>query len=1152
VQIGIWFALTDAPRYDQPGPCAEERMNHGPTVTDPMTGALTRAVFHDHVREALAVASANGEELSLLVLDLDHFKSINDAFGHARGDQVLVEFACRASDVSRGSDALFRFGGDEFVLLLPGTGSEQAVLLAERLIVAVRSAPFAGDPPLTISVSVGLATANGADDSAEELLARADRHLYAAKRAGRGRVAGNDEAKADNDGRLLEREGANQSVRQFLKLLPQYRRGALLASGIDGAGHTSFLREAQQNARLLGYRTVALTGRSAYATHPYGALLDGLGLEMGLLAVAGDTEALLAGLNGTDAGVVWLIDRMDLIDPASLNTLRRLLETGDGPALGVVVAGTETHRAEAWLGGLLRERVELAPLSLVASQVLVRTHLRWEPPDELTAQVWQQTGGLPGRIVTALEGLQKDGGLIRGADGYALMPDFASRLGALTASHDPERSLPRPGKSLVGRDRELVSLKTLLLERRLVSIVGQGGLGKTHLAMQLALEVSHRFRDGAVFVSLASLTEASELGSRLAQEFGLKPSRDALEALETFLARREMLLVLDNFEHLLEAAPAVGRLLAVAPGLSVLTTSRERLRLPEEWMLALDGLDLPVEGRDPDHSGALRLLLQAARRVDAGVGFEREDALAAARICRLVGGMPLGLELAASWVKVLSFPEIADEIEGNLGFLRLPDASGEHPERHRSLQAAFESSWHFLDAHQQHVLARLSLFRGGFTREAALTVAGASVSGLLALINLSLLQRDPQRQGRYVMHELLRQFALVKLQEGDQEYCEARREHAAYFLGFAEMADPELRGPDQEVWLERVNAELDNLRTALRVYQDGDAPGDGLRLSIALKWFFYTRGLIFEGISWLEFFLERGGGATDAVRARALAELGGLEKEVGQAMRSRQRIEESLRLYRGLNDAEGLGDALRVLGLLECEAGNYRESLAHLEESLALHRQAEAWWGVGATLNDLGIVCYFLDDRARSEVMFRESLEVKRRIGDAQGVAYAIGNLAGFSQNPDDELAAEEESLAIKRRLNDRQGIANSLANIGIRHARDGNYALADARLAESLALLLEIGREYKVADVLTSCAEQALERRDFAKALSLAASVTRWQQSAQTRLPPGAIKLLERVTEAARAALGSQAAMVWNDGWMLDLESMVMRTISGAKPGFG
>lgn len=1121
-------------------------MHHGTTPTDPLTGALTRADFNHRLRDALETATANNEELSVLMLDLDHFKSINDAFGHVRGDQVLTEFAQRVADVSRGTDLLFRFGGDEFVLLLPGTGSEQAVLLAERLIVAVRSVPFAGEPPLTVSVSVGLATALGTDDNADELFARADRHLYAAKRAGRGRLAGRDETDADGGGRLLEREDASQGLRQFLKLLPQYRRGALLVSGSDGAGHSSFLREAERAARLLGYRTVGLTGRRAYATHPFGALLDGLGLELGLLAIATDMDALSKALDGSHGGVVWLIDRMELIDPASLNALRRLLESGDGPAFGVVVAGTETHRAEAWLGGLLRDRVELVPLSLAASQVLVRSHLRWEPPQAFVAWLWQHTDGLPGRIVDVLDGLQREGALIRGAEGYALMPDFASRAGVLTESPDAERALPRPGKSLVGRDRELVALKTLLLERRLVSLVGQGGLGKTHLAMQLALEISHQFRDGAVFVSLASLTDASELGPRLAQEFGLKPSGDALEALEPFLARREMLLVLDNFEHLLEAAPAVGRLLAAAPGLRVLTTSRERLRLPEEWVLELEGLELPVDASD--QSGALRLLLQAARRVDAGVGFGREDALAAARICRLVGGMPLGLELAASWVKVLSFPEIADEIEGNLGFLRLPDEADDQPERHRSLQAAFESSWHFLDVHQQRVLGRLSLFRGGFTREAALSIAGASVSGLLALINLSLLQRDPQRQGRYVMHELLRQFALHKLQQSDADQLEARRAHAAYFLSFAETADPELRGPDQEVWLERVALELDNLRTALRTYQDLDAPEDGLRLAIALKWFFYTRGLFFEGISKLEIFLARSAGAPEALRARALAELGGLEKEVGHAVRSRERIEESLRIYAGLNDARGMGNALRVLGILECEAGEFHESLAHLEESLALHRQVGELWGVGANLNDIGIVSYYLDDLTRSEASFRESLDIKRQIGDAQGVAYAIGNLAGFSQTLEQELAAEEESLTIKRRLNDRQGIANSLANLGKRYSREGNEALARARLAESLAVLLEIGRDYKMADVLISCAELALEHRRFSSALSLAASVTRWQQTAQTRLPPPTARLLERVTDAARQALGADADAAWNDGLTLDLESMVLRTISGAE----
>lgn len=1125
-------------------------MQQPTTLNDPMTGALTRAVFNDRLREALAHAAANHEELSLLVLDLDHFKSINDAFGHARGDHVLAEFAQRVGEVSRGSDLLFRFGGDEFVLLLPGTGSEQAVLLAERLVVAVRSVPFAGDPPLSLSVSIGFATALPGEDSAEELFARADRHLYAAKRAGRGRVAGQSETDADPGARLLEREGAGQSLRQFLKLLPQYRRGALLASGGDGAGHSSFLREAERSARLLGYRTIALTGRSAYATHPYGALLDGLGLEPGMLAVAGDTDALLVGLNGPHQGVVWLIDRMDLIDPASLNTLRRLFEAGDGPAFGIVVAGTETHRAEVWLGGLLRDRVELLPLSLGASQVLVRSLLRWEPPPELTTWLWQQSGGLPGRIVAALEALRREGGLIRGAHGYALMPDFASRLETIGEAHEAERPLPRPGKSLVGRDRELVALKQLLLERRLVSLVGQGGLGKTHLAMQLALENQHQYRDGALFVSLASLTDAAELGPRLAQEFGLKPSRDALEALEPYLARKEMLLVLDNFEHLLEAVPAVGRLLEAAPGLRVLTTSRERLRLPEEWVLALEGLDLPTDGTDPGHSGALRLLLQAARRVDSGVGFEPEDALAAARICRLVGGMPLGLELAAAWVKVLSFPEIAREIEDNLGFLRLPDASEDQPERHRSLHAAFESSWHFLDAHQQRVLARLALFRGGFGREAALRVAGASVSGLLALINLSLLQRDPQHQGRYVMHELLRQFALSKLQERPDEYQQARRAHAAYFLEFAEMADPELRGPDQESWLERVALELDNLRTALRVFQEEDNAEHGLRLSTALKWFFYTRGVFFEGMSWLELFLERGAGLPDAVRAGALSALGSLEKEIGHTARSRQRVAQSLELFEHLNDANGTGYALRLLGLLECEAGHYRESLALFEQSLALHRQVNESWGVGATLNDLGIVHFYLDDRARSEASFRESLEIKRQIGDAQGVAYATSNLAGFSQTPEEERAADEESLAIKRRLNDRQGIAGSLGNLGKHYIRHGEYALAEARLVESLALFLEIGREYKTADVLVACAELALERQRFANALSIAASVVRWQQSAQTRLPPDVTKLLEGVTQTARQALGAQADAAWNDGWALDLESMAMRTISGAEPG--
>ena len=678
-------------------------MNQGMTLIDPLTGALARAGFDDQVRQTLLEAARSLQETSLLILDLDHFKSINDAFGHARGDQVLAELVQRVQALSRGSDRVFRFGGDEFLLLLPDTNAEQAMLLAERLVVAVRSVPFAGDPPLSLSVSIGFSTALPGEDRPEDLFARADQHLYAAKRGGRGRVAGVDRTETDSDGRLLEREAASHEFRQFLNFLPHYRRGGLLVWGQSGAGHTCFLRESERVARLLGYKTVMLTGRSAYATHPYGALLDGLGLEAGLLAVAGDTDALLARLTEPGERLIWLMDRLEWIDPASLNTLRRLLETNTEPAMGVVVAGTETHRAETWLGGLLRDRVELAPLSPVASQVLARSVLRWEPPTHLTAWLWQQTGGVPGQIVTTLDALQRAGGLIRGADGYALMPDFASRLSTPAEHPEPEQLLPRPGKSLVGRDRELAELKVLLRERRLVSLIGQGGLGKTHLAMQLALEVNHRYRDGTVFIPLASLNDPSELMPRIAQEFGLKPTGDALAAIQSLLVRQERLLVLDNFEHLLDAAPALSRLLHAAPGLSILTTSRERLRLPEEWVLELDGLGVPTDGTDPEQypeqSGAMRLLLQAARRVDPGLRLEDADMDAATRICCLVGGLPLGLELAAAWVKVLSFQEIAQEIEGNLGFLQLPVNDTTQPERHRSLSAAFESSWGFLDVY---------------------------------------------------------------------------------------------------------------------------------------------------------------------------------------------------------------------------------------------------------------------------------------------------------------------------------------------------------------------------------------------------------------------------------------------------------------------
>ncbi|MBF6595389.1 MAG: diguanylate cyclase [Thermaceae bacterium] len=1077
---------------------------------DPLTGARSREGFEEELHDILATAALLGQPTSLLILDLDHFKSINDVFGHARGDGILLEFVGRISELIRGSDLLFRYGGDEFVLVLPGTNQDQASGLAERLLAVIKGKPFAGEPPLAVSLSIGLASASPGEADPKSLFERGDLNLYAAKTAGRGRLAGLEALPEGGSGRLLERETASESAHRFLKALPQLRRAALVVSGPAKAGHSGFLREVSQVAKLLGYRVVHLVGRRAYATHPFGALLDGLGLEEGEWAIAGDSPRLLESLTQTGPGVVWCVDQIDLLDPASLNTLHNLIQTNEGPVMGLIIAGGAEARAEVWLGSMPREHIALTPFSLGATKVFLRTLLRWEAPEAFIGWLWQASEGLPGRILEVLDALRQSKALISGGDGYALMPDYAQRFQSLP--QESVLALPHPSSSLIGRDREVAALKRLLRERRLVSVIGQGGMGKTHLVGQVALEVEHLYRDGVVFLSLASLLEPTGLPMRLAQELGLKPRGDEVEALRHYFTGREMLLVLDNLEHLLGGVEFLSQLLA-APGLTVLTTSRERLRLPEEWVYELSGL-----GNSPGESasGAMRLLLQAARRVEPNLSLDGAELQAAQRICQLVEGMPLGLELAAAWVKVLPLSEIATEIEANQGFLSLPEASLDRPERHHSLAGAFGSSWSFLEPAQQKVLAKLALFRGGFDRKAAEAVTKASVSSLLSLISLSLLKRDLQHQGRYQMHELLRQFALAKLSESPETYIEAERAQAEFYLGFAEQISPELKGARQAEWLEQVALELDNFRLALNTFKAHQAE-HGVRLVVALEWFFYVRGLFREGVEWLEIFLQ-GAALSDLIRAKGLCALASLNKELGRVEQSQRQLGESLELFRTVGNMVGEADARHMLGVIAREAGHLEEALHQLEESLRQRKAAGHWWGVGTSLNDLAIVYAYLGQNQQAKGLFQESLEVKREIGDLQGVAYAIANVGHFHDSPAEQIAAQEESLALKRRLNDRQGIANSLNNLGEIYLEQQNYSLAQARILESLALFLEIENTTRLASVLVTYAK-LLDEAGYPEQVSrIVVALEAWQAKPSHHLSPVNRSTFEQLKEKAAA----------------------------------
>lgn len=1089
---------------------------------DPLTGALSRAELFPTLEATLNEAQFTGDETALLILDLDHFKSINDAFGHPRGDAILRELVERIQGAIRTGDRLFRYGGDEFVLLLPGTDQAQATLLAERLMEVVQSRPFAGDPPLSLTLSIGLATSRAGADTPEALFERADQYLLTAKRQGRARLVEAQGESETQQTRWLEREAAQLGLQHFLRTLPKHRRGLLRSVGPGGAGHTRFLEEAQRHARLLGYRTFWLTGHRAYATHPYGALLDGVGLEL--------TEAVIrqgsAALRALEGPLLWLVDRPDELDVASRKVIAELLSDPQGSVMGVAVGGGGVE----WPVPALVEEVELRALSLESARVLLRSRLRWEAPEDFVRWLWQESGGWPRPLLDRLEQAERSGVLRVGSKGYSLRPDYAQRLREAEAPSTP--SLPVPKHSLIGRDRELLELKRLLRERRLVTLVAQGGMGKTHLAMQVALEVAHFYRDGAYLVSLAGMDEAEELPNRLIQEFGLKASGNPQESLVQHFAGRQMLWVLDNFEQLLDAGEFLRVLLRALPKLTLLVTSRERLGLPEEWVLPLEGLALGEDGGD---SAAMRLLLQAIQRVNPGLRPSPPELEAARRICRVVEGLPLGLELTAAWAKVLSLGEIAEEIEKNLSFLNSPEGDEARPERHRSLRAVFESSWQLLHPEEQRVLARLSVFRGGFDREGAVRVAGASVSGLLGLVNLSLVQRDPHHGGRYLMHELLRQFAHEKLPPQALEPSLAA--HAEYFWSLAQQAEPALQGPEQSRWVRRIELEFDNLRLAFSTMQRLGWATQGQQMATWLSNFYAWHGFYRETAHWHRVFLEMPHQVPPAVRARTQQSLALQLKNLGQWEQSMALLEQSLQTSRALQDPQLLAEALHMKGLLLRESGEFAQALAAFEESLALKQEIGDRYSQATTLNDIGIV-YGLQGQGRAaSTYFLRSLEIKRQIGDEKGAAYALGNLAIVSEDHEEAMRWLYESLEIKRRLKDQQGIANALANIASRLLEAARPLEAWPLLVESLLLFRQMGQLASLTQVLASCAQTLLALHLPAQALQIAAVVEHWDQERPTKLPPGTWQALQKHLQKAREALGSDAEAIYQQAQATSLE---------------
>ena len=574
------------------------------------------------------------------------------------------------------------------------------------------------------------------------------------------------------------------------------------------------------------------------------------------------------------------------------------------------------------------------------------------------------------------------------------------------------KNLPLPRTSFVGRASELEAIDRLLEdpECRLLTLVGPGGAGKTRLALEAAARRVDRYPHGVHFVPLVSVASPDFLAPALAESIqfavdGAHSGFSAQEQLLDYLSGRSTLLVLDNFEHLVEGSGFLSEVIERAPHVELLTTSRERLNVQSEWVFDVEGLGLAENGNGS--ASAVRLFVERATQVVPG--FAPDDAAysQALRICRLVDGMPLGIELAASWVSVLSCAEIADEIEGNIDFLAT--SMRDVPERHRSLRAAIDQSWRLLTDEQRSAFSRLSVFRGSFDRDAAVAVTGADLRLLSDLVAKSLLRRPDF--GRFELHELLRQYAAEQLAASPAEEADARERHARHYTAMLLERQAALMGPELAVARDELRGELDNLRAAVEwILVEDDA---GALPALEAFYTFLWMHSWFEGAETLERlartarFDANDPGSASAVALAAAACRIAIGARLGYDPAAEELALRCVPVLRARNLEREVGRCLCALGIGAVYRDVFPEAVAFLEEGIDLARATGDTLTEPGALMDLGFARLLMDDLDAARDAFDAANILCDKLGNPLFRAYGrskLGLLADAEERYGDAL----------------------------------------------------------------------------------------------------------------------------------------------------
>jgi predicted ATPase len=707
-------------------------------------------------------------------------------------------------------------------------------------------------------------------------------------------------------------------------------------------------------------------------------------------------------------------------------------------------------------------------------------------------------------------------------------------------------NLPTQLTSFVGRKNELAEIAERLENPacRLLTLLGPGGIGKTRLALQAATEALDRFLNGVYFIPLASVSLPDFLVPTIADVLGLEfhGARKPTERLLDYLREKELLLVMDNLEHLLQGVGLLTDILRNAPFVKILVTSRERLNLRAEWLLDVQGLAYPENGPavEATNYSAVLLFLQNAQRARAGFALSEKNLPHVSRICQLVEGIPLGIELASTWVRTLSCGHIAEEIQRDLDFLAT--SLRDVPERHRSMRAIFDHSCRLLSAAEKDVFYKLSVFSGEFQPEAAEQVAGASSSHLAVLMDKSLLHQISS--GRYGIHELLRQYAAEKLYETPQVAEKTQHLHSAYYASFLYQRQNSLKGIQQKAALKEITAEIDNVRTGWNWAVERGATNLIGEYLDSLYHFYNVQSWFQEGKDAFEQVAVKLSASFDSdedartedqnailgkvltQQARFLFHLGHYDKAkelsqaglaisrrlgdwtniafsllnlgfifhvLGEYAEAKKSNEKSLKIFRDMGDQSGIAVCVNNLGNIARALGEYEKARQLYRECLGIRQKIKDSYGMAVALNNLGNIAEVLGEYLEARRLFQEGLTICQELGYQLGVAASLTNLGYVAwklNECEDARQLHQESLDIKRELGDRRSITLSLINLGEVNCTQREYQESQQHFAEALKMALAIQAPPLIAETLIGIANLLSKTGSLENALELCAFI--------------------------------------------------------------